>query len=100
MEVNSLGPINNGQPIRRVPKPVAQPQTSQPQPSQPRPAQAGEKLQLSPTAAAESLKIDQASNFTSLRIEQIQQQIADGTYETGQKLSGAIDRLMPELTAE
>ena len=93
MEVNSIGPINSGQPIRRVSQPSVQPESSQPR----RVAQ-GDQLQLSPTAEVDSAKIDQASTFKSERIEQIRQQIADGTYETEQKLSDAIDLLIPQLT--
>ena len=93
MEVNSIGPINSGQPIRRISQPAVQRELSQPQ----RVAQ-GDKLQLSASAEAESAKIDQSATFKSERLEQIRQQIADGTYETEQKLSAAIDLLIPQLT--
>ena len=97
MEVNSLGPINGGQPIRRVSQPAGQPQ---PQQSTPRLSVPADQLEISSAASSDAARIDPQSEFKSQRIAQIQQQIADGTYETDEKLNQAIDRLIPDLLDE
>lgn len=61
----------------------------------------------SPAAAADQLDISSEANFVSRardlpevradRVAQIRQAIADGTYETGDKLNVALDRLLAEI---
>lgn len=57
----------------------------------------GDKLELSPAAEAAA----QAAEIDGIRhelIAQIKQQIADGTYETPEKLDVAIERLLDEMS--
>jgi negative regulator of flagellin synthesis FlgM len=57
---------------------------------------AGDKLELSDAAQIAANKVE-TSGMRAERIAQIRQQIADGTYETPEKLDAALDRLLDEL---
>lgn len=94
MEVNSIGPISSSQPVR----PVAQSATPAPA-AEARPASPTDELELTSVNPAAS-EVDLQSEFQTQRIAQIQQQIADGTYETPEKLDIAVDRMLESLLAE
>jgi len=94
MEVNSIGPISSSQPVR----PVAQSATPSPA-AEARPTSPTDELELTSVNPAAS-EVDLQSEFQTQRIAQIQQQIADGTYETPEKLDIAVDRMLESLLAE
>lgn len=94
MEVNSIGPVSGSQPIRKVAQPATPPPTAEARPTSPT-----DELQLS-SASPEVGEADLKSEFQMQRIAQIQQQIADGTYETQEKLDIAVDRMLESLLAE
>jgi len=94
MEVNGIGPISGSQPVRKV----AQPATPPP-PAEARPTSPTDELELTSVNPVAS-EVDLKSEFQSQRIAQIQQQIADGTYETPEKLDIAVDRMLESLLAE
>ncbi|MDA0282174.1 MAG: flagellar biosynthesis anti-sigma factor FlgM [Planctomycetota bacterium] len=94
MEVNSIGPVSGSLPIRKV----AQPATSPPV-AETRPASPTDVLELTSVKSTAG-EVDLQAEFRSQRIAQIQQQIADGTYETPDKLSKAVDRMLESLLAE
>jgi len=93
MEVNGIGPISTAQPVRRA----APPPASQP-PHEPRPVSPKDQLEISSVNAASPA--DLQSEFRAQRIAQIQQQIADGTYETADRLDATVDRLLTRLLSE
>ena len=94
MEVNGIGPVSGSQPVRKVAQPATPPPTPETRPTSPT-----DELELSSVNPAAS-EVDLKSEFQSQRIAQIQQQIADGTYETPEKLDIAVDRMLESLLAE
>lgn len=94
MEVNSIGPIGGSQPVRKVAQPATPPPAVEARPTSPT-----DELELTSVNPAVG-EVDLKSEFQSQRIKQIQQQIADGTYETPQKLNIAVDRMLESLLAE
>ena len=93
MDVNSIGPLNGGQPVQRSTN------ASAPQPSESRPVSPKDELDItSVDSAANAAELDSA--FRAERIAQIQQEIADGTYETTERLEAAVDRMLDSLLAE
>jgi negative regulator of flagellin synthesis FlgM len=94
MEVNSIGPISGSQPVRKAAQPETPPPVAEARPTSPT-----DELELTSVNPAAS-EVDLKSEFQSQRIAQIQQQIADGTYETPEKLDIAVDRMLESLLAE
>jgi negative regulator of flagellin synthesis FlgM len=94
MEVNSIGPIGSSQPVRKVSQPATPLPTAEARPTSPT-----DELELTSVNPAAG-EIDLKSEFQMQRIAQIQQQIADGTYETSEKLDVAVDRMLESLLAE
>lgn len=97
MEVNGLGPVSGGSPIRRTPQ--STPSANTPPVNEPRPVSPTDELDLSSVDAA-SNQVDLQGEFRSQRLARIQEQIANGTYETPQKLNIAVDRMVEQLTGE
>ena len=95
MDVNGIGPVSGSQPVRKV----AQPATPPPAPEA-RPTSPTDELELTSVNSAAPSQVDLKAEFQSQRIAQIQQQIADGTYETPEKLDIAVDRMLESLLAE
>lgn len=95
MDVNGIGPVSGSQPVRKV----AQPATPPPAPEA-RPTSPTDELELTSVNSAAPGQVDLKAEFQSQRIAQIQQQIADGTYETPEKLDIAVDRMLESLLAE
>lgn len=93
MDVSRIGSLSGSQSIRSV---------SSATPFQPttdvRPVSPKDELHVTSTNAASTQEV--ASAFRTQRLAQIQQQIADGTYETPEKLERAVDRLLETLKAE
>lgn len=59
-------------------------------------SQVSDQLDLSPSATF----VDQARNLPDVRLDRVQQlraAIAEGSYETDQKLNAALDRLLDEI---
>ncbi len=94
MDVNGIGPISGGQPIRRVSQPV-----EQQQPEEARPVSPKDELELSSVDSA-SAEVELQNQFRAQRLEQIRQEIEAGTYETPEKLDAAVNRMLEELLAE
>lgn len=94
MEVNSIGPISGGQPVRKAAQPPAQPPVNEPRPVSPK-----DELELTSVNSA-SPEVDLETQFREQRIEQIKAQIADGTYETPEKLEAALDRMLGQILEE
>jgi|AP95_1055475.scaffolds.fasta_scaffold44882_3 negative regulator of flagellin synthesis FlgM len=99
MEVNSLGPVSGGSPIRPTTPPIAASPPGAPAVSADRPVAPTDELELS-SVNSTSNSVDLNSEFRSQRLARIQQQIADGTYETAQKLDVAVDRMLDRLLGE
>jgi negative regulator of flagellin synthesis FlgM len=95
MEVNGIGPVSGSQPIRKVAQPATPPPTAEARPTSPT-----DELELTSVNSAAPSQVDLKAEFQSQRIAQIQQQIADGTYETPEKLDVAVDRMLESLLAE
>jgi negative regulator of flagellin synthesis FlgM len=95
MEVNGIGPVSGSQPIRKVAQPATPPPTVEARPTSPT-----DELELTSVNSAAPTQVDLKAEFQSQRIAQIQQQIADGTYETPEKLDIAVDRMLESLLAE
>jgi negative regulator of flagellin synthesis FlgM len=92
MQVNSLQSVNAAQSLSRV-NSVKTPTT----PATAVPASIGDQLDLSPEA--QQILSSQATGGTSAdfradKVASIRQAIADGTYETPEKLSSALDKLL------
>lgn len=99
MEVNSLGPVSGGSPIRRTTQPTAASSPGSPAVNEARPVSPTDELELSsvdPTAN----RVDIEGEFRAQRLAVIQEQIANGTYETPQKLSVAVDQMLDQLLGE
>ena len=79
------------------PQSISAPHTARPYQSQPAPhASPTDELALSP----EALLLDRVRDLPEIRgdrVQQIRAQIAAGTYETGEKLNAALDRLLDEI---
>ena len=95
MEVNSIGPISGSQPIHKAAQPATPPPAAEARPTSP-----VDELELTSVNSAAPGEIDLQGEFRAQRIAQIQQQIADGTYETPEKLDMAVDRMLESLLAE
>ena len=92
MQIHGLGTVHGPQQLKAP---------HGPQPTQPGSASAGDninidRLEISPEADAIS-RAREASDVRLDRVNEIRQQIADGTYETEEKLNLALDRLLDEL---
>lgn len=91
MQINGPGPLNNVSSV----KPTGR--TNANQPSQPSSSiDTNDELTLSSEAQA----LSAASPDTEVRMDkvsQIRQQIADGSYETPEKLDLALERLLDQL---
>ncbi len=94
MDVRNIGALGGSQAIRTVSSAAPFQPTAEARPISPK-----DELQLSSASTISSPK-DVESAFRSQRLAQIQQQIADGTYETPEKLERAVDRLLERLLAE
>ena len=95
MDVNSIGPTSGGLPIRKV----SQAMPLQ-RPLEARPVSPKDELRLSSVSSPEAAKAELEGAFRAQRLTQIQQQIANGTYETSEKLDAAVDRMLERLMAE
>lgn len=94
MEVRGIGPMSGPQPAQKLNpamggKPIAEA----------RPVSPKDVLDISPEAAV-SGEIDLDAEFRAQRLAQIQQQIADGSYDTDEKLGLAVDRMLQQILAE
>ena len=89
-QIHGAQPIN--QPHARMTKPQATPESSNAGPIR-------DELQLSAEAQkiGEATSIDNAGEMRMDRVNEIRQQIADGTYETEEKLDAALDRFIDML---
>ncbi|MHC4876369.1 MAG: flagellar biosynthesis anti-sigma factor FlgM [Planctomycetota bacterium] len=94
MDVNGIGPISGGQPIRRINQPVEQQKSQEARPVSPK-----DELELSSVDSA-SAEVELQNQFRAQRLEQIRQEIEAGTYETPEKLDAAVNRMLEELLAE
>lgn len=91
MEVNGPGPIQPAFPVQRT-----QSAASVPAPAATPPAFPQDEVEIS--SAGKMLdKLAQSSAVRAERLAQIQAAIADGTYETPQKLEAALERLLDEI---
>jgi len=94
MQINGSSPIQHGQPVR-------QPAKSQPtaQTNSASSFDAVDELEISKEAQALSQQAIDATNSPARneRIAQIKAQIADGSYETPEKLDAALDRFIDSL---
>ena len=95
MDVNGIGPVSGSQPVRKA----AQSATPPPAPEA-RPTSPTDELELTSVNSAAPSQVDLKAEFQSQRIVQIQQQIADGTYESPEKLDIAVDMMLESLLAE
>lgn len=86
--VHGAQPIN--QPHARMNKPQATPESSGP---------IRDELQLSAEAQkiGEATSLDHSGEVRMDKVNDIRQQIADGTYETEEKLEAALDRFIDML---
>jgi negative regulator of flagellin synthesis FlgM len=90
MQVYGTSYLHGAQPIG----PPHTARTHQPQPTQY--ASPSDELALSP----EALLLDRVRDLPEIRADRVQQvraQLAAGTYETGEKLNAALDRLLDEI---
>lgn len=94
MEVNGIGPVSGSQPVRQVAQ-----QAAPEAPAEARPVSPTDELELNSVNSA-SGEVDMQAEFRNQRIAQIQQQIAEGTYDTDEKLDIAVDRMLESLLAE
>lgn len=94
MDVNSIGPVSGSQPVRNATKPATPPPAVEARPTSPT-----DELELT-SVSGPATTIELQTEFQMQRIAQIQQQIADGTYETPEKLDKAVDRMLESLLAE
>jgi negative regulator of flagellin synthesis FlgM len=79
------------------PQPISAPHAPRgAQPPQSVGFQAGDEVQISDTARLVELA-GQLPDIRQDRVNQIRQQIAAGTYETGEKISVALNRLLDEI---
>ena len=92
MDVNGVGSTSGGLPVRKVSD-----ATPSEKPIEARPVSPKDELQLSSVNSPEAAKVELEDAFRAQRIAQIQQQIADGTYDTPEKMDAAIDRMMERL---
>ena len=99
MDVSSLGPVSGGSPIRRTAPPTAASSSGTPAVNEDRPVSPTDELELS-SVNSTSNQADIEGEFRAQRLAVIQQQIADGTYETPQKLDAAVDRMLDQLLGE
>ncbi|MGD9128116.1 MAG: flagellar biosynthesis anti-sigma factor FlgM, partial [Planctomycetia bacterium] len=85
------------------PQPINRPHTRMTKPSAPQEGSQPASIQDELNLSAEAQKIGEISNVENSgeirmdRVNQIRQQIADGTYETEEKLEAAIDRFLDLL---
>lgn len=94
MDVNSIGSVSGGMPIRKV----AQPSVTE-KPTETRPIMPKDVIEIGATSSV-SGSLDIEAEFRAQRIAQIQEQIEAGTYETPEKLDAAVDRLLDRLLQE
>ncbi len=94
MDVNSIGSVGGGMPIRKV----SQPMQAQ-QPMEARPVVPKDVVEISSTSSV-SGKLEIEADFRAQRLAQIRQQIEDGTYETAEKLDAAVDRMLERMRSE
>lgn len=99
MDVNSLGPVSGGSPIRRTTPSTAATPSGSPAINEARPVSPTDELQLSSVNSTADT-VDLNTEFRSQRLARIQEQIADGSYETAQKLDVAVDRMIDQLMGE
>ena len=93
MRVDGFTQVHGPQNIR----PPHQRQAAEGAPSQPnRTAGPVDKLEISP-AAQEAMRAAESQDVRHELVSQIRQQIADGTYETPDKLSRALDGLLDNI---
>lgn len=94
MQINGSSPLSHGQPIRQPAKsqPAAQTQSASS-------FDAVDELELSKEAQALSQQAIDATNSPARneRVAQIKAQIADGSYETPEKLDAALDKFLDSL---
>ena len=95
MDVNGVGSTSGGLPIRKVSE--AMPAQK---PVEARPVSPKDELQLSSVSSPETAKAELEGAFRAQRLAQIQQQIADGTYDIPEKLEAAVDRMLERLKDE
>lgn len=94
MDVNRIGSVGAAATAQKAAVvPLQNPPVSQ------KSIASNDAIELS-AASTVSQSIDVSSEFRAQRLAQIQQQIADGTYETPEKLDAAIDRLLEKLASE
>lgn len=101
--MSDINNINNGitkgiggaLPVSRLPQArvAYQAETSTPQP-----ARSADKVELSPQVQALLEKL-RAGDVRQDKVQDVRAQLAEGTYETDDKLNTAIDRLIDDLTA-
>ena len=90
MVVDKTGAVGGPQPI---------------QPTPPRPAQSVETTRPAPKADQAEIslharllqKLHAMSDLRQDQVDRLRQQIADGSYDTEDKLRGAVDRLLEDL---
>ncbi len=99
MEVNNLGHVNGGSPIRGTTPPISASPPGAPAVNSSPPISPTDELEMSSVNSTDN-SVDLNSEFRSQRLARIQQQIADGTYETAQKLDVAVDRMLDRLLGE
>lgn len=94
MEVRGIGPMSGPQPAQRItplnsPKPL----------TETRPVSPKDVLDISPESQIAG-QVDLDAEFRAQRLSQIQQQIADGTYDTEEKFELAFGRMLQQVLAE
>lgn len=97
MDVSSIGPMSGGQPIRRTSQPAAPP--AAPAPIEARPVSPKDELHLS-SVDTSNTQVQMESDFRAQRLAQIQQQIAEGVYDTPEKMEIAFERMLESVLAE
>ena len=91
MEINGPGAIHGPHSLGGVHRPQNSP------PVESEYAQPVDELDISPHAELMS-QIHDIPDVRSHLVDEIRQQIMDGTYETPEKLQGAIDKLLDEFS--